>query len=81
MKLQAALDANFPANFIVIPPAAGYFVAASPKVVATAKDVSDKLGITDGSNGSAIVLNIAGYFGRSNPQVWEWIAAKMRQVE
>ncbi len=53
----------------------------SPKVAATAKDVSDRLGITDGSNGNGVVLNVAGYFGRSNPQLWEWLAAKIQQVE
>lgn len=43
---------------------------------ATAKDVSDKLNISDGINGSAIVLEVASYFGRANPAIWSWIKAK-----
>jgi len=80
-KLAAALNANFPANYIKIPPGENYLVAVSPKIAATAKEVSDRLGITDGSNGSAVILNVAGYYGRSSPQIWEWVAAKLQQVE
>lgn len=42
----------------------------------TAKDVSDKLGMTDGTVGSGIVLTTAGYFGRAPTNVWEWMTAK-----
>lgn len=80
-KLKETLDKVFPDNYIAIPAASGFFVAVSPKIAVTAKDVSDKLSITDGTIGSGIILNIAGYYGRSNPQIWEWIAAKTRQVE
>jgi hypothetical protein len=41
----------------------------------TAKDVSDELGITDGTNGAAVVVEVAGYFGRANPNIWSWIKA------
>ena len=41
--------------------------------VATASTVSDKLGVTEGENGSAIVVEIASYFGRANPAIWTWI--------
>ena len=42
----------------------------------TTKDVSDKLGITDGANGGALVISISGYFGRKGANVWEWMKAK-----
>jgi hypothetical protein len=26
-------------------------------------------------------LNVAGYYGRTDPEIWEWLAAKLQQVE
>jgi hypothetical protein len=80
-KLGEALNDNFAGNYIQIPRGANYFVVASPQIAVTAKQISDKLGITDGSNGSAVVLNVAGYYGRTDPEIWEWLAAKLQQVE
>jgi hypothetical protein len=51
-----------------------WFVADS----GTAKEVSDKLGITDGALGAAVVVSAAGYFGRYQANLWEWLAAEMR---
>lgn len=42
----------------------------------TAKDVSDKLSITGGENGAAVVIEVGSYFGRANPAIWSWIKAK-----
>jgi hypothetical protein len=44
--------------------------------IATAKEISDKVGISGGANGSAIVLEVASYFGRANPAIWSWMKAK-----
>jgi hypothetical protein len=78
-KVVAALETHFSGNYMKIG-ATDYLVAAPPKSVATAKDLSDKLGITDGVNGAGMVLNIAGYYGRLNPNIWEWMASKAQQV-
>jgi hypothetical protein len=45
----------------------------------TAKEVSDRLGITgvEPPVTSAVVLRADGYFGRSVPSTWEWIATKL----
>ena len=72
VKITAALAEKYPDNHLLL--AAGQWLVASE---ATAQDVSKNLGITDGTNGSAIVLSFQTYFGRTNPQVWEWIATKM----
>lgn len=40
---------------------------------ATAKEVSDTLGITDGATDPALVVEVASYFGRANPNIWTWI--------
>ena len=62
--LEHYKDANF-----AIAGGHGWLVSANR----TAKELSDQLGITDGSNGSAIVLEVASYFGRADPNVWSWI--------
>jgi hypothetical protein len=41
---------------------------------ATARDVSQKLGINAGEGGiSALVTTMADYFGRAEPELWSWI--------
>lgn len=40
----------------------------------TSKEVSDKLGLS--VNTTFIICPIRGYYGRTNPNVWEWLAAK-----
>lgn len=42
----------------------------------TSKQLSDEIGITDGKIGSTIVLNISGYWGRANRDIWEWLRIK-----
>ena len=42
----------------------------------SAVDVATKLGIADGSNGAALILEVGSYHGRANPNIWAWIKAK-----
>jgi hypothetical protein len=43
----------------------------------TSKEVSDALGITDGTFTSvALVLRVESYFGRNPASTWEWITTK-----
>jgi hypothetical protein len=42
--------------------------------LATSREVSDKIGISDST--LFIICPIRGYFGRTRPDVWEWLAAK-----
>ncbi|HVA17505.1 MAG TPA: hypothetical protein VMV59_07305 [Candidatus Dormibacteraeota bacterium] len=75
LAVEAALVANFPGDFLQLSPTE-WLVAARG---VTAKDVSDKLGISEGkSNG--IVFTTAGYFGRAPNNVWEWIGVKIAQA-
>lgn len=39
----------------------------------TARELSDRLGISDGERGSGVVTEVASYSGRANPAVWTWI--------
>ena len=48
----------------------------APNTVIT-RELSDSLGITDGSVSGGILLRVENYFGRANKDIWEWLAAKM----
>ena len=69
---------GFPDNFYEVEEDK-WFVATT---LVTAKQVSDKLGITTDDKLPAppiltgIVIRIGGYFGRGSTDMWEWIAAK-----
>ena len=43
----------------------------------TARELSDRLGITDGTNGSAMVFAMSGYSGRAATDIWEWIKTRL----
>ena len=49
----------------------------------TAKEVSDRLGVTDGTNGGALIVAVSpgGYFGRKGADLWEWIKVKTVQAQ
>ena len=42
--------------------------------LSTSKDLSDFLGITQ--TVTFFVVPVRGYFGRAQPDLWEWLAAK-----
>lgn len=48
---------------------------------ATAKEVSDKVGISEGENGSGVVVEVASYFGRANPAIWSWMKTKWERSQ
>jgi hypothetical protein len=75
VKLDAAVATHFPGNLLKI--SLSEWLVAGNGI--TAKDVSDKLGITDGTTGSAIVFTTAGYYGRASQNIWEWLSAKLQQ--
>lgn len=41
----------------------------------TSKELSDLLGITDGTKGQAVIIAVGSYFGRTTPNTWEWLKA------
>lgn len=77
--LEEALEARIQArckSYIRINPAPGRWLVAVD--VRTAKEVSDSLGISTEKPddlGPALVLTVAGYWGREPDNVWEWIVA------
>ncbi len=49
----------------------------------TSREISEKLGInSDNANentGPAIVFAVSGYWGRTDPTIWEWIKIKWQK--
>ena len=74
-KVGEALKTNFGENYLQI--SSGEWLVAASGL--TAKDISDKLGISEGTSGSAIIFTTAGYWGRAPNNIWEWIGAKIQQ--
>jgi hypothetical protein len=71
-KLESAVASTFAdAHFKVAP--TQFLVAASGM---TAKEVSDKLNVTNGEMGKALVVSFGNYYGRHSTDLWEWIKAK-----
>jgi hypothetical protein len=73
-KIGPAIEATFPDNFFRASNGQ-WFVSAQ----GTAKQISDRLGISDGTNGGGIVVTVASYWGRTNPDLWPWLAARMEK--
>jgi len=73
-KLAAALSLKYPGNHIGLFPGQWLLVTGGK----TAQEVSDDLGISTGETGSAVVIAGNGsYFGRGNPQIWEWLKSRL----
>ncbi len=70
-KLPGAISELFKDKFIALDGNVGWLVSS----LWTAQEISEKLHITDGQNGGAIILEVAAYFGRANPNIWSWIKA------
>lgn len=75
-RLEQAIKDHFPNSHFAL--------ANSQWIVVTdgtAKTVSDRLGLTDGSLGAtAVIVLFTSYYGRASTQVWEWLAASMEGV-
>jgi hypothetical protein len=73
VAIKAALDREYPLDHLDV--GTGQWLVIGD---GTAKDVSDKLGVSDGVSGNAIIVTTSGYFGRAPNNVWEWLTAKMK---
>ena len=70
-SIDAAISAKLsPDKFYKIE--TGKWVVDSEAI--TAKDLSDQLGLI--GNMSHITVAFRGYYGRAQPDLWEWLAAK-----
>jgi hypothetical protein len=74
-KLPAAIERTYAGNNMQISDEA-WLVSAK---TASPKEVSDALGVTDGSNGTAIIVEFDSYFGRAPTNIWAWIKDKIEE--
>lgn len=72
-KLPGAVETNFANEYLLLDDNKGWLISAK----GTAQELSATLGVTSGTNGAAVILEIASYFGRANPNIWSWVKAKM----
>jgi hypothetical protein len=74
-KLVAAIKEKFPDHYEII--STQWIISTK----GTARQISDNLGISgkEPATGDAVILTIAGYWGRADPDLWEWIKVKMQE--
>jgi hypothetical protein len=69
-KLEAAVMQAFPQTHVKLDENV-WLVAGSSS---TAKDVCDRVGISKGTGGNGVVLQLNGdYFGLANAPIWAWL--------
>lgn len=42
----------------------------------TAQELSNILGVTDGSNGTGVIVGVSSYYGRGPTNIWDWISSR-----
>lgn len=68
-SLRRAINEHFSSTNYQLDGDHGWLVAGR----GTAQQISETLGITDGQSEAALVVEVASYFGRANPNIWTWI--------
>ena len=78
--IEGAIKAKFPDDHYRVT-ADKWFVSADS---VTARQLSDSIGLTDkpaqAGAITGIVVSAAGYFGRAQPDLWEWLALKANKT-
>ena len=74
-QIGEVIQRKYPGQHYALAP--GQWLVFAPG--STTQEVSNALGITGGPTpiGAAIVIAFISYFGSADPQIWEWIAARM----
>jgi hypothetical protein len=71
-EVETAMAAQFAGNTLKVGPGQ-YLVAGRYTTV----EVSNMLGISDGTNGPGIVLATSSYYGRADNNIWEWMQLRV----
>ena len=74
-KVAASVKANFAVDYYTIQNTNSVLVHYS----GTTKELSDKLGITTGENGTGIIVSFSSYYGRASTDIWEWIKSRLER--
>jgi hypothetical protein len=71
-KIGPAIESRFAGNFIQAWQGQ-WFVSTT----GTTKEIADQLNVGDPTIGTVIVVVVANYWGRANPEVWEWLKSRL----
>lgn len=74
-KVSSAVAEKFGGECYQIPKTASWVVFFAGTTV----ELSDQLGITNGENGTGVVVSIANYYGRAPIDLWEWMKTRMER--
>lgn len=74
-KVAASVKSNFAEDYYAIPNTNSLLVHYS----GTTKELSDKLGITSGENGTGVIVAFSNYYGRAPTDIWEWIKSRLER--
>ncbi len=69
--LQAAIKEKYPNDHYELYP--NQWLVRGEK---TSPEIAEELGITKEIPDTAIVFSVSSYWGRTNPNVWEWLKVK-----
>lgn len=53
-------------------PKGQFFVSFS----GTSQELSDVIGISDGSSGTGVVAEVSSYYGRASTAIWDWVKSR-----
>jgi hypothetical protein len=75
-QFAQALERVVPGNYFKV--ADGQWLVSA---ITTPQKLADALGISEegGHTASGIVATIGSYWGRANPEIWQWLATRMVQ--
>lgn len=69
--LQAAAVGELKLDYMTLP-VSGFLVSFS----GTTQELSEKLGVSNGSVGGAIITHVGSYWGWAPSNVWEWLSSR-----
>jgi hypothetical protein len=72
-KLGSVIASSFKDSYYALEADKGWLISTR----GTAQELSEKLQLTSGESGAAVVFETAAYFGRANPNIWSWIKSKL----
>ena len=75
-KLAETLERLFPGNYLTF--ASGQWIVSTE---GTAKELSDAIGMSEGTTATGIVATLTTYYGREQADIWEWIAARLKRAD
>ena len=75
-KLETAIKTHHPENARRI--GNGQWIISATGT--TTKELSDKLGLSEGLAGKVLVTSFASYYGWHDPDLWEWLSSRSKPV-